>query len=99
MKSTAAIPSILLAIFIHSPASAEDTPTVPVPTPVDLDPVYFGADPTGEKNSAPAFVQLMAAAGKSRHIRIRIPPAELDKYPSGLLGPVRLEGIASHDAK
>jgi hypothetical protein len=74
MKHPALILWLLLAAFLHAPASAEDAPTVPAPTTVDLDPVDFGADPTGEEDSAPAFAKLMAAAGKNRQIRIRIPP-------------------------
>jgi hypothetical protein len=74
MKHAALVLWLLLAVFLHAPASAEDAPTVPAPTPVDLNPVDFGADPTGKEDSSPAFAKLMAAAGKSRHIRIRIPP-------------------------
>lgn len=73
MKHAALILWLLLAAFLHAPASAEDAPPVPAPTPVDLDPVDFGADPTGKEDSSPAFVKLMAAAGQNRQIRIRIP--------------------------
>jgi hypothetical protein len=74
MKHPALILWLLLAVFIHAPAAAEDATTVPAPTPVDLNPVDFGADPTGKEDSSPAFAKLMAAAGKNRQIRIRIPP-------------------------
>jgi hypothetical protein len=73
MKHAALILWLLLAAFFHAPAAAEDAPPVPAPTPVDLNPLDFGADPTGEEDSSPAFVKLMAAAGQNRQIRIRIP--------------------------
>jgi hypothetical protein len=69
--------TLLLAVWLGALTSvavlAEDPPEKPRLAPVDLDPVDFGADPTGKEDSSPAFAKLMAAAGKNRQIRIRIP--------------------------
>jgi hypothetical protein len=69
--------TLLLAVWLGALTSvavlAEDPPEKPKPAPVDLNPVDFGADPTGEEDSSPAFAKLMAAAGNNRQIRIRIP--------------------------
>jgi hypothetical protein len=39
-----------------------------------LNPVDFGADPTGVKDSAPAFAQLATAAQELRQVQVQIPP-------------------------
>ncbi len=41
-----------------------------------FNPLYFGADPTGTMDSAPAFEQMLDRLGDSRHSSIYIPPGE-----------------------
>jgi len=36
----------------------------------------YGADPSGVQDSSPAFDRLIAAAGNSRHVNVRIPPGK-----------------------
>lgn len=73
------LPCLLLSLLLAGVAAGQ----VPRPAPqlpenrlsqLVLNPVSFGADPTGAADSSPAFQRLMVEAGTNRQVRILIPP-------------------------
>jgi hypothetical protein len=41
-----------------------------------FNPLYFGADPTGQADAVPAFNEMFAMLGSSRHASVYVPPGE-----------------------
>ena len=57
-----ALPLVLLLVPLCAPAQ-----------PAELRLTDFGADPTGERDSAPAFETMWAAAGEARNVHLLVP--------------------------